>query len=221
MDEQLNGDCRALREDLGAYVLGALAPGERAELEAHLASCGECRDELASLAGIPGLLSRLSLEEVDPQPELRTPPVERLLAGVAKRRRRDRFRLAVVAAASVLVVGGGVAAAVVLTSGGGEQEQPSMVLSSANARTHAHGQLALTAEPWGTSVTVQLAGVAPGTRCRLVVLGAGGQREIAGTWRASYDGTAQLSAATAIPVADLRGFVVERDGPRPVLRFNA
>src|SRR5262249_10582994 len=77
-----------------------------------------------------------------------------------------------------------------------------------------------TAEPWGTSVSVQLAGVAPGTRCRLVALGAGGRREIAGTWRASYDGTAKLAAATAIPVADLRGFVVERDGPPPVRRLH-
>jgi hypothetical protein len=219
MDEPLRPEeCRGPREDLGAYVLGALGPAERAEVEEHLAGCAGCRDELASLAGLPGLLSRLSPEEVEPPPEASAPPVERLLAGMA-RRRRHRLRLAAVAAAGALVIGG-VAAAIVLAQGGGESQPATIVLSASDAGTHAHGRLALTAEPWGTSVSVELSGVAPGTRCRLVALGAGGRREIAGSWRASYDGTARLSAATAIPVADLRGFVVQRDGPRPVLRFS-
>lgn len=43
----------------GAYVLGALPPAERTAFEAHLAGCALCRDEVADLAGIPGLLGRL------------------------------------------------------------------------------------------------------------------------------------------------------------------
>ena len=34
------------RDELAAYLLGALEPGEAAELERHLAGCAECRAEL-------------------------------------------------------------------------------------------------------------------------------------------------------------------------------
>jgi Putative zinc-finger len=50
---------------LGAYVLGALERDERAELEAHLETCDICRKELDRLAPLPGLLSRLTVEEAE------------------------------------------------------------------------------------------------------------------------------------------------------------
>ncbi len=45
--------------DDGAYVLGALAPAERAAFERHLGGCAPCRESVASLAVLPGLLRRL------------------------------------------------------------------------------------------------------------------------------------------------------------------
>lgn len=53
-----------LRRSLGSYLVGALDPVERAEVEAHLSACGSCREELASYAGLPGLMSRVTREEV-------------------------------------------------------------------------------------------------------------------------------------------------------------
>jgi hypothetical protein len=50
---------------LGAYVLGALEGEERAGLEAHLKTCAVCRDELDRMAPLPGLLSRLTVEEAE------------------------------------------------------------------------------------------------------------------------------------------------------------
>lgn len=50
---------------LGAYVLGALERAERAGLEAHLETCEVCREELDRLAPLPGLLSRLTLDEAE------------------------------------------------------------------------------------------------------------------------------------------------------------
>jgi Putative zinc-finger len=50
---------------LGAYVLGALEREERARLEAHLETCAICREELDRLAPLPGLLSRLTLDEAE------------------------------------------------------------------------------------------------------------------------------------------------------------
>ncbi|HEY0238291.1 MAG TPA: zf-HC2 domain-containing protein [Friedmanniella sp.] len=42
-----------------AYVLGSLAPDERAEYEAHLAGCDRCRAAVGELAGMPGLLAQV------------------------------------------------------------------------------------------------------------------------------------------------------------------
>ncbi len=100
-------DCPEARISLGVYVLGAIDPAERALVDAHLATCRDCRDELAGLAGLPALLARVSMEEaialaddrrtrrqtsLDETPE---PPRE-LLATVldltAARRRRRRWR---------------------------------------------------------------------------------------------------------------------------------
>jgi anti-sigma factor RsiW len=48
--------------EVGAYVLGALVPAEREAFERHLAECAICRDEVADLAVLPGLLGRLDFE---------------------------------------------------------------------------------------------------------------------------------------------------------------
>jgi hypothetical protein len=47
---------------VGAYVLGALVPAEREAFEKHLADCVICRDEVAELAVLPGLLGRIDFE---------------------------------------------------------------------------------------------------------------------------------------------------------------
>ncbi len=59
-----------LRLSLGSYVLGSLEPADRAALDAHLPGCPDCREELASYATIPALMSRVSIDQLR-QP---TPP---------------------------------------------------------------------------------------------------------------------------------------------------
>jgi anti-sigma-K factor RskA len=58
------------RDELAAYLLGALEPGEAAELERHLAGCEECRTELEWLRPAVQLLPE-SVERVEPPRELR------------------------------------------------------------------------------------------------------------------------------------------------------
>jgi anti-sigma factor RsiW len=50
--------CEYAHDD-GAYVLGALSPNERAGYERHMSTCPSCRDAVADLAVLPGLLARL------------------------------------------------------------------------------------------------------------------------------------------------------------------
>ena len=133
------GGCDEIRHALGAYVIGAIDPAERTVVDRHIAACPACRDELAGLAGLPALLGRLTLSEVEnlgPNGTARTaddpaepaaaqhsggpgaghpePPAGllRSILGEAARRRAHRRRAAVlaVAAAAVVVAGAGTAA---------------------------------------------------------------------------------------------------------------
>src|SRR5580692_7851376 len=56
--------CAEARISLGVYVLGAIDPSERGLVDAHLATCRDCRDELAGMAGLPALLARVNPDEV-------------------------------------------------------------------------------------------------------------------------------------------------------------
>ena len=105
-------DCTDTRQALGVYVLGAIDPAERSQVDRHVTGCRECRDELAGLAGLPALLSRVSVDEVgrisgadaEPVPAGAAPPedfVESVLSLTAARRRRNRRWQAVAAAAAV------------------------------------------------------------------------------------------------------------------------
>ena len=114
------------REEIGAYLLGALTDLERQAFERHVAGCAECRDELEQLRPAADALPH-SVEQVEPPPGLKTSLMEvveseareRSGAPVARRRARGRIRLpslagirpALVAAALALgvVAGFGVA----------------------------------------------------------------------------------------------------------------
>ena len=50
--------CAGVRSLLGVYLTGAIAPGDRAVVVRHLATCEDCRAELAGLASLPALLRR-------------------------------------------------------------------------------------------------------------------------------------------------------------------
>ena len=124
-------DCAEVRLSLGVYVLGAIDPAERAQVDSHLAGCRDCRDELAGLAGIPALLSRVGAEEAFALAENDGPPASHggpaslaavglgaaeppreLLATVidltSARRRRRRWRDASLGVAAALIIAAGV-----------------------------------------------------------------------------------------------------------------
>jgi anti-sigma-K factor RskA len=66
------------REQAALFVLGALAPDERREFEAHLAGCGECAAEVRSLGPVPEMLAQ-TVPQLDPSPALR----QRVLRSIA------------------------------------------------------------------------------------------------------------------------------------------
>jgi anti-sigma-K factor RskA len=59
------------RDDIAAYLLGSLEPGDAAEMEQHLAACEECRTELEWLRPAAQVLPE-SVEKVEPPAQLRS-----------------------------------------------------------------------------------------------------------------------------------------------------
>src|ERR1017187_1942319 len=118
--------CGEIRQALGVYLLGAIGPADRSAVSSHLAGCADCREVLARLAGLPGLLGnvptadaiRLATEEADRAGGDEVPPgvtLPSLLVQVARLRRHRLWRrLALTAAAVVIAAGGAVAGSRVL-----------------------------------------------------------------------------------------------------------
>jgi len=214
----MNASCASHeRLSLGAYVLGALDPVERAEVEAHLAGCEACRDEVAGFAAMPGLLSRVSLADVlDPPAPCASGTAERLIGRLRAARRARRRRLA--SAVAVAAIAAVALITVTTNSGGGGAGSESASISATSPRTGVSATFGMHPASWGTAVQVHLRGVRPGTNCRLIAVSRNGSREVAGTWRATYDGTADVRTATAIPKDQLASFQVVTAGGRPLVQ---
>lgn len=206
--------CSAVRTALGAYVLGALDPADQSEVDAHLALCPACRDELADLAGLPGLLSRLTEDEVlagpvRPEPAL----LERVLAQVARHRRRTRRRLAVAGVAAAVALLGAGSTALALSS---DAPHPQVVnaTGAAVAGSPVRASFGVLGKAWGTELSLRLRGVPRGEHCRLVAVARGGHTEVAASWEATYAGRADVTGATSISRADLDSLRVVTEAGR-------
>ena len=198
-------DCNDATISLGAYVVGSLEHAERAELEAHLSTCPMCRDELAELAPLPGLMSRLNVEEAIAGPpaldaEGSAAMLDRLLAAAAgERRRASRARWLSAAAAVLLFAGAGTGAVVATHNSGSAHWQQ----TAAAASGPVHLKIKLADEAGGTKLDMTMWGVDSGQRCSLVAVGRDGRSESAGWWEATYSGTAHITGTTSIARKDL------------------
>ncbi|RZT13542.1 putative zinc finger protein [Kribbella sp. VKM Ac-2569] len=184
------------RTQLGAYALGALEPAEVAAVDEHLATCAECRAELAELTEMKDFLG-----EVPPEAFLEGPPeggdllLQRTLREIrepqrqepqAKPKRRSRWLLI---AAAVVVVAGALGGGVVLgRSTAPDTDQPvagSKQVTTSDTTTGA--TMAATVEPragWSW-VRVQVSGLKAGDQCEMVITDKAGRSWVAGSWLVS------------------------------------
>jgi hypothetical protein len=205
-------------QSLGVYVVGAIDDDERALVDLHVADCAECRRELERLMPLPRYLAHLSEEEFERIQIERRPPaglLTRLRAAVsAERRRLARVRVAAVAAVALTIA---VAAATVELGSRPDPAAPAARATAVDPSTGVHAAVTLTPRAWGTALTVQMAGAAPGERCRLVVRARDGSSDVAATWRATYRGSAGASGSTELARADVAAIdVVTTAGRRLV-----
>lgn len=208
---------------LASYVLGALSPADRRQLDAHLVDCPACRQELASYAGLPGLLSRLDLAEATGGTLL---PPPSLLPGVLAaveaerstvRRRLNRWRAA---AAGLAVAAAAAALVTVLAASGAEPTRERTPLVAAPG-VGATGSVWLQPRPWGTELQLRLADLPVADGYAAYAVDRRGVRTLAARWGPTPARSATVPAATALSPSALSELVIVTSDGRPLLSLEA
>lgn len=221
-------DHEKLRNDLGAYVLGALPPDEAATLEAHLATCAGCRaerDDLLLAADALGELKRggtgASLP-VEPAPAgLEALVLGRLEQEAARERRTTWVRRAAMAAvagaaAAAVLVGG---LAVTRDDAPATQVAPPPPMEQVEVAAFdddVDADAALVNHTWGVEVKLTATGFDDGGRYRVLVVGTDGKRYPAGAFVGTGTREMRCNLNSAVLRPDASGFEV-RDGSGDVV----
>jgi hypothetical protein len=207
---------------IGAYLLGALDPQEQGEMERHLTTCEICRQELIEVAHLPGLMHRLTLDDVTqgtsgrnlhaaPRPVLISesnvarPSTEATAADASFCssfvRRLIRSRMLLFAGIILLVLATvGVASAELLT---GQASHAVLTWRSTDAVGGIETVARLARQPWGTDIRLWMDDLPPGLTCRLVVYPRNGAAETAGWWSTNYEARLMVPGSTAIPLSQI------------------
>jgi len=238
LDPGAAGD-RFARSD-AAYLLGALAPEERAAYASHLRDCPQCAESVAVLAGLPGLLGRVPAEMAESLDPLagdggpRAPhpvPPDSLRAGLLRRVQRDRRRRLALVGGAVIVAAaaGAVGFAVVTGPVDVPRPAPAAVASPSPlapvATTPIRAAASMQEVAWGTRIQLSCRydGAAPygagTTDYALVVTDRTGHSEQVATWRAVPGRTSTVVAATAMRRGDIATVEVRTSSGEPVLRL--
>ncbi|GGB14885.1 anti-sigma factor [Flexivirga endophytica] len=212
----MTGDHDEFADWDAAYVLGALSTTERAAYEQHLADCEKCAEAVRSLAGIPGLLGKVPADDVPG--EVTEPPPADLLSRTRSaaedevsrvRRRRGRAASLVAVAASVALLVGGLAVGGVVWSQQGDSVRPADTVAMDQVHSNPlSATVQLRDRPWGTEVdmkctypeSTQWDGKAV---YALYVVDDAGHATSISTWSAGPGTTSKLTAATAVPRAQI------------------
>ena len=215
-----------------AYVLGSLGLDDRRAYERHLLNCQSCTKSVGEIAGIPGILKKItpgvaqalfnnSSEEENF--ELHETNVVQSLARAAiarKQRVRQRFvAITSVAAALLMVVGIGIGAkvhsATTTNSAPVIGTQVAMTELIPNSMTV---NLRVTAKKWGTQITWDCiyAQVQPDNASaepyNLVITDKAGVSTVIATWKAIGKSAKGLIASTHVPLTEIKSIDIRDAG---------
>ncbi|MDG4763364.1 zf-HC2 domain-containing protein [Solwaraspora sp. WMMD406] len=226
--------CEYAHDD-GAYVLGALSPSERAAYEHHLSGCPSCRQAVAEVAVLPGLLGRLDpagFEQISDPPPV-GPRLSTLVdaAGVARRRGRRMRRwqtagAALAAAGLAIVVGFGVGW---VGAGGTPGESPGgtqlTAMQPVAAEIPIHAEVGLDALADGTEVTMRCWWERTNPNGEpvtfdLVAYDRDGAQEQVGSWAVSPGAEITFTGATRFGDGDLERLELVRQDGAAILAYQ-
>jgi Putative zinc-finger len=229
----MSSSCAQWRGDIGAYIVGALDARARCQVTRHLTDCAGCRADYDELVPVRNWLSLLDLTTCAPQPgaagqpgpSTHHPPQEGPVAAAdallqpswpqagtripaqpaepAPARRPRAWRWAQAGAAALAAAA--VAVAVLVSSGA---TPPTYRAADGATGVSARAQLHDT--PAGTQIDLTATGLPAQQRCILVAVGHDGT-DIAGSWDATYGGSARIIATTAFPASQLTALRIETD----------
>ncbi|MFE5852885.1 hypothetical protein ACFQ61_06650 [Streptomyces sp. NPDC056500] len=194
-------DIRQHHQDVAAYALGVLEPGDAFRFEDHLADCGLCVLELSGFASVAAAMAELSEPGV---PLVQASPglLDRLTRDVARSLRRSRhrrLRLAAAAAALIVVL----PAAVWLVRAGLDADGldgPGLRVTATNASTGVTASAVVEDRAWGTAVALRLSGVEGPGSCRLIAVGADGVERPVLSWRVPAKGHGTASGGAPLVI---------------------
>ncbi|MFY1635647.1 anti-sigma factor family protein [Solwaraspora sp. WMMB335] len=217
--------------DDGAYVLGALSPSERAAYEHHLRGCASCRQAVAEIAVLPGLLGRLDpagFEQIsDPPPAGSRLSTLVTAAGRARRRGRRMRRwqtagAALAAAGLAVVVGFGVGW---FGAGGTPSVDPGTQLTAMEpvaSQLPIHAEVGLRSGAGGTEVTMRCWWEptnpdADAMTFELVAYDRSGAKQQVGSWAVSPGAEITFTGATRFDQQELERLELVRADGAPIL----
>jgi hypothetical protein len=180
------------RQDLGAFVLGALDPGEAGALREHLDGCAGCRRELAELQSVAPMVARARQRR----------GLFGNLGSKAAGSRLSRWR--VIAAVSVTAMVAASVAGVMLSA-----TAPTVAFHSTTTWIHAQGSVTYQPRSWGTQLLIRVSGLPNSLRCQIWVESDGGGWQEAGSWRPVSGGATAVEAASVLPLTQIAGVALE------------
>jgi Putative zinc-finger len=208
----MSRSCEQWRGEIGAYIVGAVDGGARDRVARHLAICPGCRADyddivpvrnslglLALAAGEPGRARQSRSPAPDPLQEV---PVFR--AGRLKTSKPSAWRWLSAAGAALAAVA--TAIALLVSSG----TPAARTFRAVDAATGVSGRAQLHDTPTGTRIDLTARGLPGHEQCMLVAVTRRGS-DIAGSWAASYDGSARMAGTTAFHSGELTALRIESD----------
>lgn len=211
----------------GAYVLGALSPEERYDFEQHLRDCPECQANVGEIAGLPGLLSKVPVEQARSTVTEQPPPT--LLSNLLRQAGSERKRTRRTTIASWLATAAAIIALAIVSIpwSGEDAETFPTELAAVNAGTSTKMSANIEQVAWGTKIDIQCddrksAGTSDYQAVfELVVITNDGDEKVVGTWVGQPGKVTVIPSSVWMSVDDIKTLEIRSEtSDDPLFRAN-